>query len=112
MSVRKRPPLPLILSANALLCGHVVYRVQDGWSPRLEDALVARDEAAAGELEAALDAAERRGDPIGPALVAVALDGTGRIVPTHVRERIRAMGPTVRPDLGPQASGEHRHVSV
>ena len=111
MSAGKRPPLPLILSANALLDGDVVYRTADGWSTRLADAVVALDETAASRLEAAQVLAEILGDPIGPALVAVALD-SGGVVPVHYRERIRALGPTVRPDLGPQAIGEHRHVSL
>ena len=112
MSVGKRPSLPAILSANSLLDGDVVYRAADRWSPHLADALVARDAATAAELEAALAAAERSGDPLGPALIPVALDADGRVVPNHYRERIRALGPTIRPDLGPQARGEHRHVSL
>ena len=112
MSAGKRPALPLILSANALLDGGVVYRAAVGWSAHLADALVARDEAAAAGLEADLEAAERSGDPLGPALVAVALDPSGQIIPAHYRERIRALGPTIRRDLGPQARGEHRHVSI
>ena len=106
VSVGKRPALPLILSANALLEGEVVYRTADGgWSPHLGQARVAEDEAGAEALESALDAAELSGEVVEPELVPVTRDGAGRIVPTHYREKIRALGPTVRPDFGPQADG-------
>ena len=112
MSAVKRPPLPAILSANALLGGETVYWAGPGWSVHLGNALVARDEAGAAALEAVRDAAATAADVVGPELVAVALDRAGRIVPSHYRERIRALGPTVRPDLGPQGRGEHAHVSL
>lgn len=112
MPLGKRPPLPLILSANTLLDGVVVYRAGGGWSEHLGDAELARDEAGALALEQALLAAERSEEVLAPELVPVALDGAGRIVPSHYRARIRALGPTVRPDLGPQAQGAHDHVSL
>ena len=108
MSAGKGLRLPAILSANDLLDGSVVYRTAHGWSPRLAEAEVARDADALARLEALLGS----DDVVGPELIPVALDGAGRIVPSHVRERIRALGPTVRPDLGPQAGGEHDHVSL
>jgi hypothetical protein len=112
MSTGKSPRLPAILSANALLDGVVVYRGAQGWSPRLGEAELAQDADALARLEAALAEALRSGEVVGPELVPVALDGAGRIVPSHVRERVRALGPTVRPDLGPQAGGEHLYVSL
>lgn len=112
MSVGKGQRLPAILSANALLDGDVVYRTEHGWSPRLGEAEVARDDAALARLEAALADASAGQEVVGPELVPIVLDGAGRIVPSHYRARIRALGPTVRPDLGPQANGEHRHVSL
>jgi sulfite reductase (NADPH) hemoprotein beta-component len=108
----KPPPLPAILTANALRDGIVVYRGEAGWSARLEDALVARDPASLGRLEGARDALETGGEVVDPALIAVAIDSAGRVVPGHYRERIRARGPTIRADLGPQAAGEHIHVSL
>jgi hypothetical protein len=112
MSAGKGLRLPAILSANGLLDGAVVYRTARGWSPRLAEAEVARDADALERHEAALAEAARGNEVVGPELVPVALDGAGRIVPSHVRERIRALGPTVRPDLGPQADGEHDYVSL
>jgi hypothetical protein len=103
---------PAILSANALLDGNVVYRSAGGWSPRLGDAVIADDGEALARLEAIAAAAAGGNEVVGPELVPIGRDGAGRIVPRHVRERIRALGPTVRPDLGPQAQAEHFHVSL
>ena len=112
MPIGKRPPLPLILSANDLLDGTVVYRTESGWSEHLATALVAQDEAGALALEQCLLAAERGEEVIAAELIPVALDEEGRIGPSHYRARIRALGPTVRTDLGPQSQGENAHVSL
>ena len=112
MPLGKRPPLPLILSANDLLDGTVVYRTADGWSEHLAAAVVAADEAGALALEQAFLAAERDQEVIAAELIPVSVDEEGRIGPSHYRARIRALGPTVRSDLGPQALGENLHVSL
>jgi hypothetical protein len=112
MGAGKRPRLPAVLTANALLGGEVVYLGADGWTQRLAEAALALDEPGALELERALEAAEATGAVVEPELVPVTIDSAGRVFPSHYRDRIRALGPTVRTDLGPQAHGEHRHVSV
>jgi hypothetical protein len=109
----KRSQEALIMSANTLLGGEVVYYAADtAWSPHLAEALVARTEEETAALEAARAAAEARGDVVEPEIVPVGTDPAGNIVPSHYREKIRALGPTVRTDLGPQARGEHAHVSL
>ncbi len=109
----KRPQQAVIMSANALLDGVVVYyATAGGWSPHLAEAHVAVTEEEAAALEAARMAAEARGEVVEPELFPVATDSEGRIVPTHYRGKIRALGPTVRTDLGPQAAGVHAHVSL
>lgn len=109
----KRAGQAMIMSANALLDGAVVYYAPGGlWSPRLADAVVAATEAEAAALESARAAAEARGEVVEPELSPVGTDAAGRLVPSHYRERIRALGPTIRRDLGPQARGEHAHVSL
>ncbi len=109
----KRPGQALIMSANALLGGEVVYYAADGsWSQHLADALVTSSEEEAAALEAARVAAEASGAVVEPELLAVETDAAGRIVPSHYREKIRALGPTVRTDFGPQAAGENAHVSL
>ena len=87
----KRPKLPLLLTANELLDGNVVYFDGDDWSPRIEDALVATDDDTATRLEQVLANDIRIVEPF---LATVALDGKGRPVVTHYRERIRITGPT------------------
>lgn len=101
--VVKRPPLPVILLANDVLDGDVVFQTGDLWSLRVEDALVANDDETALRLEAIRDAAEASGEVIEPYLVTVAPDASGRQLPVHHRERLRALGPSIRLDLGKQA---------
>jgi hypothetical protein len=109
----KRPQQALIMSANALLGGEVVYYAAGGaWSPHLAEAVVAATEAEAAALTAAQAAAMASGAVVEPEIVPVATDTAGRLVPSHYREKIRALGPTVRRDLGPQAAGENEHVSL
>lgn len=94
----KRPPLPLILTANELFGGDVVYFTRNGWSPDRAQAFVATDEAGAEALEASLEEAVAGGAVIDPYLIDA---GQG-----HYRERIRLSGPTI-------AYGEEAlHVSL
>jgi hypothetical protein len=83
----KRPPLPLILTANDLIVGDVVYFARKGWSRDRGQAFVATDEAGAEALEAALDEAIEDGAVVEPYLIEAGQD--------HVRERIRLGGPTI-----------------
>ena len=109
----KRPQAAMIMSANALLGGEVVYYAPSGaWSPHLADAFVAGSEAEAEILASAREAALAAGSVVDPELLPVAIDGGGNLVPSHYREKIRALGPTIRRDLGPQAAGENVHVSL
>jgi hypothetical protein len=98
----KRPPLPVILIANDLLEGDVVFGVADGFTRNPAQALVATDAATADALEAAglRAVAERR--VVDAYLVDVTLEA-GHPVPRHYRERQRTLGPSNRPDLGKQA---------
>lgn len=96
----KRPPLPIVLTANALLDGNAVYYDGTGWSDALASALVASDEAGAVALEARGFASLAQGDVVEPYLVTVALDAQGRAAPAHYREQIRVSGPTI--EFGPE----------
>ena len=108
----KRPALPLVLSASDLFDGDVVYHDGAGWVRSLAAAYVARDEAGAQRLEAALAEVESGGPVAEPFLFTVGLGPDGALIPGHYRERIRARGPTFRADLGPQALEELSHVSL
>ena len=63
-------------------------------------------------LASAREAALAAGSVVDPDLLPVGIDPAGNLIPGHYRERIRAPGPTIRRDLGPQAVGENAHVSL
>ena len=85
--------MPRILTGNRLETGDVLWWNGSDWSLHLKDAVAIGDEGEA--LLAQLIAAERINDP---ALIDVT--GTpGAWLPTTTRERVRAVGPSVRPDF-------------
>ena len=94
-----------IVTANRLDDGLVVYLngASGGasWSERIEDARIAGDEASA-RLLAEAEGPEQAIRVVAPYLIEVAREG-GVPRPVSHREAIRALGPTVRPDLGKQA---------
>ncbi len=82
-----------ILTGNDLKSGHVTWWTGQDWSLYVEDAVdvggseeeIARREESARRVNApyAIDAELHEGRPR----------------PAHIKDRIRALGPTVRPDL-------------
>lgn len=91
------------ISANRLTDGTVIFLGSGAWVERLADAERFQDKAAA---EAAL---EQRAMPdaarnllVDPGVFDLKETGD-RVEAAHIREAIRAKGPTVRPDLGKQA---------
>ena len=92
-----------VLTANRLARGEVVYQnTASGWGPELQQAQVFDDAGA----EAALAAAGQRVaacEIVAPYLFTVRVEN-GHIVPVSAREKIRAQGPSVRPDVGKQAA--------
>ncbi len=91
-----------VLTANDLAGGQVVFLAETGWSDRYGDAVIFDDAATAdAALEAARAATRTLADPY--LIDVAAVDGLP--VPTSYRERIRALGPTIHPDMGPQADG-------
>ena len=100
----KRPPLPLLLTAQDLRDGGVVYWTGTGWSARIEEGLVARDEAAAAALEAVRDDRGQLAQVID--LFLFSLSDPAR--PAHFRERARVIGPSFRNDFGRTPAGADR----
>lgn len=82
-----------ILTGNDLKTGAVVWWSGHGWSLHIEDAVDAGERA--DEIARREEAARRVNVPY--AVDAERKDGVPR--PSHIKERIRALGPTVRPDL-------------
>lgn len=94
-----------VITANELLSGDVVFRnANGGWSPGIDASRVldTQDKGFVELAEAQKD--ERANIVVAPVLVEVTVDN-GAIRPVHIRERIRALGPTVRPDLARTAQG-------
>lgn len=82
-----------ILTGNDLKSGAVIWWDGQGWSLHVNDAadvadqganLIAREEAAQKVFAAYVIDGEKTADGVRPA---------------HIKDRIRALGPTVRPDL-------------
>ncbi|RPF72077.1 DUF2849 domain-containing protein [Aurantiacibacter spongiae] len=82
-----------ILTGNDLKSGAVVWWDGEGWSVHLADAVDAGDE---GEAIMAREEAARRVNV--PYAIAAELTADGPR-PAHIKDRVRALGPTVRPDL-------------
>ncbi|GAA4776237.1 hypothetical protein GCM10023219_24810 [Stakelama sediminis] len=82
-----------LLSGNDLKSGKVVWWTGQDWSLHIEDAVDTGDQ---GEAIAHAEEGARRVN------VPYVLDGVMTPEgprPAHIKDRIRALGPTVRPDL-------------
>ncbi|MFQ3595417.1 MAG: DUF2849 domain-containing protein [Sphingomonadaceae bacterium] len=84
-----------LLTGNVTTTGDVVWWTGDGWSRRIEEA-TGLDAETGAALLAAEQARERINDL---ALIDAEPGPDGHPRPVHIRERIRAFGPTVRADL-------------
>jgi hypothetical protein len=94
-----------VVTANELLSGDTVFRAPGRkWTRSIDEAevLVCQDSGfvALGYAEADV----RSNKVMGLYLVEVSRQ-TGHVRPVHIRERIRALGPTVRGDLSLKAQG-------
>jgi len=83
-----------ILTGNDLKTGAVVWWDGQNWSLHVEDAVDVGDRAE--EILGREEAARRVN-------ASYAIDATrdedGGVRPAHIKDRVRALGPTVRPDL-------------
>ncbi len=87
--------MPQIVTANRLGDGRVVFLTPAGdFSANIADSAVAEDESAARKLLAIGEAAEAACRVVDPYLVDVR-KAEGGPEPLHIRETIRARGPTV-----------------
>ena len=82
-----------ILTGNDLPTGDVIWWTGDGWSRHVEDAV---DVGEHGEAIARTEDAAQRVN--GPYVIDASETPQGPR-PAHIKDRIRALGPTVRPDL-------------
>ena len=82
-----------ILTGNDLPSGAVIWWAGDGWSRHVEDAA---DVGEAGEAILTREEGARR---VNSAYLIEAVATPEGPRPAHIKDRIRALGPTVRPDL-------------
>jgi Protein of unknown function (DUF2849) len=82
-----------ILTGNDLKTGAVVWWDGTGWSLHVEDAVDAGEHA---EVILATETAQCR---VNGGYAVDAERTADGVRPAHIKERIRALGPTVRPDL-------------
>ncbi len=80
-----------LLTGNDLASGDVVWWTGTGWSRDVKDAVDAGD---TGEIVLAAEEAARRVNA--SYIVDAGEDG----LPLHIKDRVRAAGPSVRKDLG------------
>lgn len=82
-----------ILTGNDLKTGAVIWWTGVGWSLDVNDSADVEDHGAA------LIAREEGVQNVFAAYVVVGEKTAEGVRPAHIKERIRALGPTVRPDL-------------
>ncbi|MGN6374568.1 MAG: DUF2849 domain-containing protein [Sphingomonas sp.] len=82
-----------LLTGNSLATGEVIWWTGSDWSHHVEDAADVGD---AGDAIAQAEAGARRVN--GPYVIDATETPDGPR-PAHIKDRIRALGPTVRPDL-------------
>ena len=96
--------MPHVISANKLSDGIVVFLSHDNrWTEQLSQARLLADKAAleSATKRAGEDASRNLVVDVLPVEVTVTPEGA---VPKHIRDRIRATGPTVHRDHGKQAA--------
>jgi hypothetical protein len=85
---------PVLITANRLADGAVIYRTADGrWTTQFGGAAVVTTVPAATALLNAAVADDVRA--VGAYVAPVELDEDGRVRPGNLRERIRLAGPTI-----------------
>jgi hypothetical protein len=84
-----------VATANRLSDGAVVFLTKAAtWSEHIDESVVALEPQAAAALGEHGKAAEAANHVTGSYVIDVERRG-GRVLPLHIRERIRALGPTV-----------------
>jgi hypothetical protein len=79
-----------LLTGNDLKSGDVIWWTGQGWSRNIKDAVDA------GDAAEAILAAEESAQRVNASYSVDAENG----IPLHIKDRVRAAGPTVRTDLG------------
>jgi sulfite reductase (NADPH) hemoprotein beta-component len=96
---------PQILLASRLTDGEVVFLGQKGWERDHRKARIAHDVAEAAEMESIGKADYAANRVVDVYFADVTIGSDGAPTPIHYREKMRLLGPSVRRDLGKQATG-------
>lgn len=91
-----------VLTANRLIDGEAVWFGPGQWLETLQGSAIAETEEAVKTLETIAERDVAANIVVDVALIDVIRKGRD-LYPIRLRERIRAAGPTIRPDLGKQA---------
>ncbi len=83
-----------LLTGNDLASGDVIWWTGAGWSRKVEDAVDA------GDSGAAILAVEEDARRVNASYIIEATTTAEGPRPAHIKDRVRALGPTVRLDLG------------
>jgi hypothetical protein len=94
-----------VMTANRLSDGEAVFLTRSGvWDEKIDQAVLVQEPQAVAALEARA-AADSAANHITGQYLFDAERVDGKIRASHIRERIRTLGPTVRFDLGKQSEG-------
>jgi len=94
-----------VVTANEVLSGDTVFLTsEDKWVRSIDEAAVLKCEDSGFVALGDAQRDERANIVMGAYLVEVSRE-SGAVRPVHIRERIRALGPTVRADLALAAEG-------
>ncbi len=96
---------PQILFASSLTDGEVVFLGDKGWERDHRNARIAHDATQAAEMERIGQADYAANRVVDVYFADVAIGPDGAPTPLHYREKMRLLGPSVRRDLGKQATG-------
>jgi hypothetical protein len=103
ISEKRTCEMMYVVIANRLRDGLVAFLDSEGgWAHFIDGARVARSDEDGEEILAIAQKCAEQNQIVDPMLIEV-VEEHGKLRPTKYREAIRAMGPTVRPDLGKQA---------
>ncbi len=91
-----------VLTANRLIDGEAVWFGSGQWLESLQGSAIAETDEAVKLLEGVAERDVAANLVVDVALIDVVQMGQG-LYPIRLRERIRAAGPSIRPDLGKQA---------
>ena len=83
-----------ILTGNDLQTGAVVWWDGKGWSLHVDDAVDVGDQA-----DEILGREEAERNVNASYAIEATREDNGGVRPAHIKDRVRALGPTVRPDL-------------